>query len=198
MVNFGSTAGATSTGTYAGSGTGVVEAFDVTSNVGGVEFSHAGYVKAGIASGAQTYQIVCTGTGPLEQNIGAVTFTGVDQTTPNGNAQTTTGTGSPFSVTCTGVNTDDMVVDQLFYLDDSTPTAPTIGADQTQRLARSGTDIYYRVSTQPGSAGGTMSWTNDGLGIYGVFGAVVIKAADTWVPQQNAPEKIWLNQGAVW
>lgn len=111
-----------------------------------------------------------------------MTLTGAHQSTPIGNEQnqvanTSYGSGSE-SLTCTGVATDDMVVSSM-----STGISGwtyTIGADQTNRTTTS-TPTYnktVRVDTQPGSAGGVMSFSYTGSSGSGfIHNAVVIKAA---------------------
>jgi hypothetical protein len=73
-----------------------------------------------------------------------------------------------------------LVVDNLHSLFGG---APGIGADQTQRYAQdvygdAGDQQYLKGSTQPGTAGGVMSWTNDGTAEWGI-GAVAFKAVSS-------------------
>lgn len=62
--------------------------------------------------------------------------------------------GSP-SVTVTGVNNDDMVVESTW----GDNSFGTIGADQTERNSQLPSSLL-KQSTQPGTAGGVMSWSS--------------------------------------
>jgi len=157
--------------TYGGAGT--TELWDA---LYGSFSGHAGYSLAGQATGAQT--VTSTVAVNNEHALGVMSFTGVDQTTPVGTPATATGTASPATVPVGGVGADDLVVDNLHSLFGG---APGIGADQTQRYAQdvygdAGDQQYLKGSTQPGTAGGVMSWTNDGTAEWGI-GAVAFKAA---------------------
>jgi hypothetical protein len=85
-----------------------------------------------------------------------------------------------------------MVVDSMYILFGG---APGIGADQTQRYAEdligsAGDEIYLKGSTQLGSAGGVMSWSNDGTADWGI-GAVAFKpAAGDASPGSNVPGRM--------
>lgn len=148
-------AGLASTGvTYAGNA--MAEMWDVVANT---NYGNAGYrlAGAGVATGAQTVTSTLAGAPDGEHILGVITMTGVDGTTPVGTPQTASGTTSPATVTVTGVGADDLVVDNLTLVGDN----PTIGADQTERYTEIG-GVYglrQRGSTQPGTAGGVMSWT---------------------------------------
>lgn len=147
---------------------------------------NAGYYLAGQATGAQTV----TNTGAVvngfgDHNLGVVSFTGVDQTTPVGTAVTGSGASTAPSVTVSSVAADDMVVDQL-HIDGTNTT--TVGADQTQRNTQStiwfGTE--FRQSTQPGTAGGAMTWTLTSSATWSI-GAVAFKAVSAPPPTGAIP-----------
>lgn len=165
--------GRTSTSfTYAG--TGMVEMWDVTSG----NFNNAGYRLAGIASGAQTATSTLSGA-PAQHAIGVLSMTGVDQTTPVGTSVTDTQVQpGPLEATVTvgSVGVDDLVVECAFI--DTTGGDPTIGADQTQRWTENMvTELKFRGSTQPGTAGGVMSWTWGGNNLGSILGGVAFKPA---------------------
>src|SRR3990172_2120953 len=137
-------------------GVGLTELFDVS--YGGNFSSLSGHWLAGQTSGAQTVPQTLSGAPDIYQVIGVQSMTGVDQTTPVGTAVTSIeDTASPITVTVADVGTDDMVVDIVAL---NNCSGITIGADQTERWAEvpnASNDI--RGSTQPGSAGGVMSWS---------------------------------------
>ena len=143
-------------------------------------YFHAGYALAGISSGASTVTNTISST-PGRQAFGVITMTGVDQTTPAGTAVVTDVAINDISVTVASVGADDLVCDNLW-----SRGGVTIGADQTLR----NTDeplvgiLRFRQSTQPGTAGGVMSWSS-GSGETSALGAVAFKpaaAADGWGP----------------
>lgn len=136
-------------------------------------YGHAGYRLAGIGTGAKTVTNTLSDTAGY-QFLGVITMTGVDQTTVVGTPQTTTGFSDPATVTVTGVGADDMVVDALHAINGTI----SVGADQTLRNTEDyATDnAHFRMSTQPGSAGGVMSWAVGSPDTYG-YGAVHFIAA---------------------
>lgn len=92
--------------------------------------------------------------------VGVYIADGVDQTTPFRTAQKTSGSGtSTGTLTVPSVASDDLVVDGLCV--DSTGNALAPGADQTERweLDTTAGSNEGASSTQPGSAGGAMSWS---------------------------------------
>lgn len=103
-------------------------------------------------------------------------FTGVDQTTPFGNTQSGSGTSAEPSETLTDVASDDMCIDGVFYFPEGSATP---GADQTLRgSGASGTPYINEghTSTQPGTAGGAMTWTLSGTPSW-IHVALVIKGS---------------------
>lgn len=133
------------------------------------------------ASGANN--IVASFSGPPgDRGVVGVSFTGVDQTTPLGTAQTGTqnNTSSP-SKDCTSGATGDLIVD--FQAAHSDLGSATAGSGQTSRAqALGGRDVI--CSTEAGAASVTMSWS---VGSSRWFAQMVIpiKAAGgaAWTPR---------------
>ena len=132
------------------------------------------YVKeSGAPTGAQTVSCTQTGGTSIGWNAaGAISMTGVDQTTPVGTAVITTAGTNALTVTVASVGVDDLVVDDVYTSD----AGPTVGANQTERIAETNGSRWLHGSTQPGTAGGVMSWTAAGSFAQGV-GAVAFKPA---------------------
>lgn len=97
--------------------------------------------------------------GDVASNIGLtiISMTGVNQTTGWGTPQTNSGAASPATVTVTGVGANDLLCDAM---ETQSGGSPTFGADQTARqiLELGSATNFLASSTQPGSAGGEMSW----------------------------------------
>jgi len=88
-------------------------------------------------------------------------LTGVDQTTPIGNTQTSTGDATSCTATVTGVNADTLVMDVLAF-DTEFGTTITAGANQTEIsniTSTGGFPVILGGSTQDGADGGVMSWS---------------------------------------
>jgi len=168
--NTGGGASGSTSATYGGSG--MTELWDFGLAASANDQS-AGYYLAGQATGAQTVTSDLETTEPLRHILFVISMTGVHQTTPVGTAVTADGTASPATVTVASVGADDLVVDDLYV---SSPAGPTIGADQTLREAEDVGGNHYRSSTQPGTAGGVMSWTFSTPDFWGI-GAVAFKPA---------------------
>jgi hypothetical protein len=121
--------------------------------------THAGVELWGLqapATGANNVVISCSAT--TDELIGgSVSFTGVDQSTPFGTA----GTAAPGAVTTITQDiasaTDDMVIDAM-GLYNRTPSA---GASQDVRVDNNngGATQSLFMSTEPGAATVTMSWS---------------------------------------
>lgn len=157
----------TCTATYAGAA--MTELWDAGFSS---QYASASYALAGIASGAQTVTGTLSSGAPTEQYVGVISMTGVDQSTPVGTAVTSQTFTDPATVTVGSVGTDDLVVDALFG---ENFTSLTIGADQTLRNSETITTREFRMSSQPGTAGGVMSWaTTGGADTYHI-GAVAFK-----------------------
>ena len=110
------------------------------------------------------------------QNVGvagAVSFTGVNQSTPYGTHVTGSSDNGAPTVTVGSVGSGDIVVDTTMVLGASI----TVGTNQTSRVEfdnLGGNNESSGISTQLGSDGGVMSWTSPGS--FWVIGAVNIKA----------------------
>lgn len=145
--------------------------WDVTS---GVSINSRGYPITNQATGAQTLTSDLTATSTTDHFLGIVTMTGVNQSAPTGNVAAVAPAfdASPVSCTVTGVAAADLVVDFLIC-----QIAPTVGANQTERVTpgNTGFPTWFRMSTQSGADGGVMSWTHTG-DISRGMNAVVFKA----------------------
>lgn len=121
-------------------------------------YGQTGYILKGQATGAQTVTSTLDDTTPYEQSVIVTSVTGVDQTTPVGTAASASGNSTTPSVTVTGVSSDGMVVDNIAT---ESGSISSVGADQTQRGTHAGAGGFMSgaSSTQPGTAGGAMSWT---------------------------------------
>jgi hypothetical protein len=160
----------THTVTYGGASPSITRAW----NVNDTQYSRGTgdvFIDSEIGSGAKTVQNVCDVATDGGTTIAVVCLSGVDQTTPVGTAQSSASTGGNPSVTVTGLNSTDVIVDGLY-----TWGAPgSIGANQTQQTTAGGANNHTNMSTQSGADGGVMSWTGSG-GEYS-YGAVAFKEA---------------------
>lgn len=125
---------------------------------GGSSTNARAYAVTGLASGSRQFTSDLTAASSQDHFLGVVTLSGVNQGTPTGNVQTVGPTfgASPASVTVTGVDSADMVLDYF-----QASVSPTVGANQTERELPASTSFptFYRISTQSGADGGVMSWT---------------------------------------
>lgn len=166
---------ATTSVTYGG--TGMTEKWDVAVLGFSPNYEmNSGYTMVAPATGAQTVTATLNTASPAFQSLGVISMTGVDQTTPVGTANTASGDGgggaATPSVTVASVGSDDMVADNVWYIWVSDASA---GTDQTQRYNTDyGGQRFSRGSTQPGSAGGVMSWTG-GTMYNWIIGAIAFK-----------------------
>lgn len=144
------------------------------SRVGSLYHTTAGYRYLAPATSATTVTSTLTAATD-EHTLGVISMTGVDQTTPVGNTQKSGSTTGNATVTATGVNADDLVVDHLV----TDATSITIGADQTLRNTETITGHHMRMSTQGGASGGVMSWTTSSFEFLSGWelGAAVFKTA---------------------
>ncbi len=94
---------------------------------------------------------------------GAMTFTGVHQTTPLGTYAQTGGQSDSTSVTVSSAP-GEMVVDVVAQRDPGTLETLTVGPLQTEQYRRDHTNTAMRIagSTEPGASTVTMSWTFTG------------------------------------
>lgn len=137
-------------------------------------------------TGSKTVVLSFTGPNGLTSYgcAGSISFTGVDQVTPNGASFTANGNSSAPSVTVTDSASGDMVRD---HLNGYGPNAYTAG--QTQRYSGAGflTTFYNGAGqTANGAAGSVvMSWSNTGSQTW-VLAACNIKAAGGPPPATNS------------
>lgn len=130
-----------------------------------------------IAPAVGTANLVVTLTGADTFVFGAVVAQGVNQTTPVRTAVKQTGTGTSASVTVASVTVDDLCFDSLEI--DATGHAAAPGADQTERwdqVSQAGRNDGV-CSTQPGTAGGVMSYTWTGSDIFNYIASAFIGIA---------------------
>jgi hypothetical protein len=135
-----------------------------------------------IAPDTGTNDVVVTFSAPLARNaiVGAITYTGVHQTTPLGSFAPATGTSTSASVNASSA-TNELVFDTVACKDcDSL----AFGGGQTQRWNESilsgGDSVYSGGSTEAGDTSVTMSWTLGDSKAWSI-GAVPIKPADASV-----------------
>jgi len=164
-------------------GTGMTERWDLAI---ATYYGIAGYTLLGQSTGAQTVTATANSTSPTDHALGVISFTGVGSV---GTAATQTGNSSTASVTVSGVESDGMVVDS--FINESLGVS-SVGADQTQRNNLDGSFATARSSTQPGTAGGVMSWNFPSSGNWGI-GAIEFKP----VASQRPPLTRWHRQAVV-
>ena len=132
-----------------------------------------------------THDVVITLNGSLCPNCGfvagAVTFNGVDQTTPLGEYASNTGSSSPASVSVSSVE-GELVFDTVSA---ESVSSMTVGSGQTEHwkisAGLSGAVVYSGASTEAGAGSVNMSWNLQTNGIWAI-GAVPIKPAAAFVP----------------
>jgi hypothetical protein len=118
-----------------------------------------------IAPDTGTNNVVVTFSAARTGECTAVSLTGVHQTTPEGTPATgsdVSGGGFTNPSVVVSSATGELVVDCVGLQNDSTSKTLTVGADQTQLEQGSvgtTTSIVGAVSTEPGAASVTMSWT---------------------------------------
>jgi hypothetical protein len=131
------------------------------------------YTLTAPATGLNAVQVNYGGNAAFDIGVVAVSFTGVDQTTPLGTAVTATNSNTTPSATVASVTADDFVVDIMGIAHSGTLT---VGANQTQRANTTAAGFYkYAASTQDGADGGVMSWSNSTSQAWAIS-AVPIKA----------------------
>lgn len=131
------------------------------------------------STGANTVSVTINATA-FDLVGGAVTFTGVHQTTPLGTCATATGNSTTPSVTPT-VASDEVAIDAVMAAD---PSNLTVGSGQTQRWNDTGIFVAKGGgSTEPGP-NPTMSWTTSS--VEWVIAAVGIKPASGSAPSGPA------------
>lgn len=115
------------------------------------------YALVAPATGANDVVITRSGSTPVI--AGAVSYTGVDQTTPYDSIDVVTNTGTAVS---NGVSSaaNDLVVD---FVAANRDAAQTVGASQTARVNAGNGDefMWIGISEEAGAGTVTMSWTLD-------------------------------------
>jgi len=172
IVNFNGSP-AHSTITYGGSG--MTEQWDLTV---ASWYGISGYTLLGQATGAQTVTATASRSDPTDHALGVISFAGTGSV---GTAASQTGNSSTASVTVSDVSSDGMLADS--FVNESLGVS-SVGADQTQRNNLDGSWATARTSTQPGTAGGVMSWNFPNPGNWGI-GAIEFKpvAAGAVIPK---------------
>lgn len=122
-----------------------------------------------------THDVVITYVFDQDFAAGIIAITGGDLASPIGtsvNDQNSTGAASVDVTAATG----DLVVDAVVW---NANNNGTVGAGQTQRVDQLGgnSNIYLRMSTEPGATTTTMSWADASVD-YGIIG-VAVKANPT-------------------
>lgn len=171
--------------TYAG--TGMTQIAD-QNDAGAERKAHARRLVAP-ATGANN--VVITMSSATDIISGSRSYQGVDPGTPIGNVQQAAFDATSTSLTVTGVTSDDIVAD-VWSGSGGITYSVTAGADQTQRWARqqSADDVSGGGSTQPGSAGGVMSWTFGAT----VSGAQIAHAVKAATAAAKTPYYPWLQR----
>lgn len=124
-------------------------------------FAHASHHYL-VAPDTGAHDVVVTYAGSNDECIaGAVSYTGVDQSTPVGTfAGANAGTGNP-TVNVSSA-TDELVVDGVYVAAHQTADTLTVGGSQTQRVNNEDSGDGYGVlgmSEEAGAGTVTMSWT---------------------------------------
>jgi hypothetical protein len=140
---------------------------------------NAGYNFPGgstVPTGSQTITNTLNGTGD-EHRAGAISMTGVDQTTPAGTPNTATGNSTTATVTVASVGANDMVVASC----SGGWLGATPGANETERYDEtSPAGTFTAGTTQLGSDGGVMTMTRTAAGFdtnWGIGGVAFKPAA---------------------
>lgn len=114
------------------------------------------YYLVAPATGSNTVAVTFTNA-VFDFGGGAVSFTGADQSTPLGTANTASGTSTTPSVAITST-TGEIVLDTLIITHSGTLT---VDGSQTQRWNSTGGGFTkYAGSTEDGASTTTMSWSN--------------------------------------
>jgi hypothetical protein len=127
--------------------------------------------KTGANNIVITYGATQSGSYP---SAGAVSFTGVNQSTPLGTSKTASGVGTTPAVSGISSATGELVIDSI-CLDSTVTATPTAGQTQTVANGNYGNNKVYS-SYKDGAASVDMSWTRSTTG-YWTAGGVSIKPA---------------------
>lgn len=106
----------------------------------------------------------------------SISFTGVDQTTPDGTAVPGHTVGTAPTVTVADGDANAIILDFLAWYVDAGQTM-SVGASQTSRFNTLNTDIGAACSTEPGSSSVDMTWTASASTYWAQVGIAVLAAA---------------------
>lgn len=109
-------------------------------------------------SGANNVVVTMNGT-TQGWKIGAISFSGVNQTTPLGTWTGANGTATPATISVASAS-GDIVIDCLEYFSDGT-ASPSVGANQTTHYSDEATQDVWGASSRETATGTstTMNWT---------------------------------------
>ncbi len=147
-------------------------------------YNSTGWYLANPATGSNTVIVTMVNTNTRYMG-GAISFTGVDQSTP---VDTATEGATNFGTTVTidvSSATDDLVIDGVVSGDQD----PIVGAGQIEKIAEMKFGSYYSMSTEAGAATVTMSWSGGGSTTWSMGGVSINPAAAggaTTVPQSTS------------
>lgn len=135
---------------------------------------------SGVSSGSNTIHLDWDG-GVTAGQVVAVSYCGVDQTTPTGTPATAEGTDDPITVDVSSA-AGEIVVDSVVVKANSAFNSLGVGAGQTVRDGGSapldgGGDILQGVSEESGAGTVTMSWTEGDTPVPWATVAVALKPA---------------------
>lgn len=145
-------------------GVAMTKAAEVTDSTFGVVYASLWSLVAP-ATGANNVVVSFTGTPSVMSGASAVSYTGVDQTTPYSNATTNSGNSASSTVTVTS-STGSLVVDCMTSASGSVAADPTPGAGQTGRGVQHDSMAQgdgFGLSQKNGAASVAMTWTWDGV-----------------------------------
>ncbi len=141
------------------------------------------YLYALVAPVAGTHTVVVSySSTPNHFAAAAVTYSGVDQTTPRGTPVTNTGTGFTPTLSVASAS-GELVVDAVTYANQGNPTL-SVGAGQTERVNTKDATVNAAtpigMSEEAGAASVTMSWSLTNSVDWAIIG-VALKPATTAV-----------------
>ena len=150
------------------------------------------YYLANPTSGTNNVVHDYTSGSRLSNSLVIFTCSGADTSNPIRAFNTGIGTGTAVSVTVSGVQSGDIVVD-MFGSDVAT-TTPTIGANQTAfSRGNDGGELAWGSSQQAGSDGGGMSWTTALSEQWAIVAAAIRPAATVTSTSRHAIAPVEIN-----
>lgn len=141
-----------------------------SSTVSNGQYTSTMYCLIAPATGSNTVSVTFTGS-VFDFKGGSISFTGADQTTPLGTANTATGSSTNPSVDITSA-TGEIVLDNLVIVHSGTLS---VDGSQTQRWNGTGASGFIKgaASTEDGSTTTTMSWSNSTSQAWAISGVSV-------------------------